>query len=243
MTEMDLMSDYTFLEECTRYVKDRQRDKIKHFTRYNKRLPGPQFRIRGVARKHGITLRYLLANFTRNKNNTTRLDYKTNTIHWRVEWVFPNAGNLKFVDEQCNELEPMSALLTKYFDDTDPSKRQLEYYQARGIGNIRILLKAEGVKRSNNRFYELNLKTTLRDNLKGKTIVEYPVVYLVFPDSVPDGFDVIDSGGLCILSCCVQITYCSRFFRRRRGNRKSTISAITRRNVQRKTTRRAEAWR
>jgi hypothetical protein len=196
MTQIDLMSDYTFLEECTRYVNDRKYDKIKHFTRYNKRLPGPQYRLRGVAKKHGITLRYLLANFTRNKNNTTRLDYKTNTIHWRVEWVFTNAGNLKYVDEQCSELEPVSALLEKYFDTTDPMKRQLEFYQARGIGNIRILLKAEGVKRSNNRFYELDCKKSLRENLSGKTIVEYPVVYLVLPDSVPGGFDIIDSGGL-----------------------------------------------
>jgi hypothetical protein len=197
MTKMDFLSDYTFLEECTRFVNDRKHDKIKHFTRYNKKLSTVEFKLRGAARHHEIALRFLLENFTRNKCNTTYLEWKTSTIFWRVEWIFPNAGNLKFVDERCNELGKMGDLLDKYFNvntpDSVPMKKQLEFYQSRGIGNIRILLKAEGIKRCNNRYYELDCKKTLRENLKGKTIVEFPVIYLVFPD-IQEEFDVIDSG-------------------------------------------------
>ncbi|XP_055914846.1 box C/D snoRNA protein 1 [Eupeodes corollae] len=196
MTKMDFMSDYYFLEECTRFVEDRKRDRIKRYTRYNKILPSGLFRLRNAAANRKTTIRFLLENFSRRKENSSYLDFKTNIIYWRVDWVFPNAENLVFVDKKCCEDETLGTLLDKYVNEQNPEvvprKKCLEYYQSEGIGNLIILLKAEGVKRSRNRFYRLDCSKTLRDNLAGKVLVEYPCIHVIYDKNNFD-LDIIDS--------------------------------------------------
>lgn len=196
MTKMDMMSDYYFLEEATRFVDDRKRDKIKRFTRYNKNLPPQLFRLRCAARDRGTAIRFLLPNFSRNQQNTTQLNFKTGVIHWRLKWNFPNAEGLVFVDDRCDENEKLYVLLNKYLDATNgldfPGKNKLEFYQSRSLNQLKILLKAEGIKRCRNRFFELDPKHSLKEAFKGKTIVEFPSLYILFKEST-DGFDVIES--------------------------------------------------
>lgn len=200
MTEMDFMSDYTFLEECTRYVSSRKSDKLKMHTRYNKNLPNNLYRLRAAAIERKITLRFLLRLFTRHKENTTIYNAKMKKIFWHIEWIFPMANHLKIIDEQADECTLLSELLNKYLMPTDNNvastivPKPLEYYQSRGIAGVRILLKAEGIKRCKNRYFELSADKTLNDNLCGKTIVEFPTIFIVYKDIAADNFDVIDSG-------------------------------------------------
>ncbi|KAG4065145.1 hypothetical protein HA402_007542 [Bradysia odoriphaga] len=193
MTDKDFMSDYCFLEECTRYVADRKRDKIKTFTSYNKRLPAAQFKIREAAKERGTKLKFLLPNFTRNAANTSSYDRGDNIIHWRIEWIYPNAENYRIVDEKCSENEKLIDLAEKNLSSTlEADKKALVYYQSQGIGGLTFLLKAEGVKKCKNRFYELDVGKTLRENFNGKTLVEYPVIYVVYSNVARELFDVID---------------------------------------------------
>lgn len=223
MTQLDFVSDYTFLEECTRYVADRKRDHLKRHTRYNKSLPAHLFKLRAAAGERRTALRFLLALFSRRAANTTFFDWKTCVIRWRVEWVFPNAGGLVCADAQCDERTPLRQLLQKYVEEVpeadaaevlitnsqqppdgerrpDPPapldaavRKALEFYRSRGLAAMRVLLKAEGIKRSRTRYWELDVQQSLRANLADKTIVEFPVVYVVYDDVVKE-FDVIDSG-------------------------------------------------
>uniref|UniRef100_A0A336MM05 Box C/D snoRNA protein 1 n=1 Tax=Culicoides sonorensis TaxID=179676 RepID=A0A336MM05_CULSO len=198
MTQMDFMSDYYFLEECTRYVADRKRDKIKKYTIYNKELPTHLFRLRAAARQRKITLRFLLSNFTKHRINTTKLNFKSQIIHWKVEWNFPNVGDkvLTFYDDNCLEGDTIESLLDKYLNPDSiievPGRKQLEFYQAKGIDQLKILLKAEGVRKSSNRYYELDHKLSLNENLANKTIVEFPVIVIVF-EEVARELDIIQS--------------------------------------------------
>lgn len=82
MTKMDFMSDYTFLEECTRYVADRKRDPLKRFTRFNKNLPAPKFKLRCAAQDRRTTLRFLLGCFSKNTANSTFYDWKEKVKTW-----------------------------------------------------------------------------------------------------------------------------------------------------------------
>lgn len=43
------------------------------------------------------------------------------------------------------------------------------------------------------RFYELDLNLTLQENLKNKTVIEFPIMYIAFKDH-SDMFEIIDSG-------------------------------------------------
>lgn len=231
MTDVDFASDYTFLEECTRYVADRRRDQLKRHTRYNKTLPAHLFKLRAAAQQRRTALRFLLALFSRHAANTTFYDWKTKVIWWRCEWRFPNAGNVTAVDERCDERWTLGRLLAKYVSvqeeegdigaeaeadkDGEPSgrlsdamRKSLTFYRSRGLAQMRVLLKAEGIKRSRTRFWELDVGRTLAENLSGKTIVEFPVIYVMYDDVVKE-FDVIDSGEwfFFLRSCCIRSSY------------------------------------
>lgn len=196
MTEMDFMSDYHFLEECTRYVENRRVDKRKLCTHFNKNLPPYLFKLRTAAKDRNITLKFMLDHFTRRKCNKTYFDFKQNKIYWRIEWIFPNAEHLRIIDAKVDENVELNKLVIRYLDPESQEefvgKSSLEYYQSRGVNGLKVLLQAEGVKKSYKRFYELDLKKSLKDNLFGKTIVEFPVIFIAF-NEMADDYDVIDS--------------------------------------------------
>lgn len=208
MTSADFISDYTFLEECTRYVADRKRDRRKTHTRYNKSLPTHLFKLRAAAQQRRVQLRFLLAIFSAHTENTTFFDWKEKCIYWRVAWHFQNAGNLRLADARCNEQRRLCDLLAKYVvgcreGETDALRgdefsdvvrsRLRSSYQTREFDGLRVLLKAEGIKNCKRRFYELDLDRTLAENLAGKTIVEFPNIFVVYAEVAAE-LDIIDSG-------------------------------------------------
>uniref|UniRef100_A0A1A9W6C8 Box C/D snoRNA protein 1 n=1 Tax=Glossina brevipalpis TaxID=37001 RepID=A0A1A9W6C8_9MUSC len=200
MTKLDFMSDYYFLEECTRYAQDRKTDSIKRYTTYNRDLPIHLNRLRIAARRRKTNLKFLLQNFLKHRENTTYYCWKTKKIFWRVKWIFVNANEkgkiVCYSDYRCDEDKYLSELLDKYVNPTCvevvPGKKILEYYQSKGVQNIKVMLKAEGVKCSHKRYYLMNVNQTLKMNLAGKILVEYPSVYVSY-EEFPEGFDIIDS--------------------------------------------------
>lgn len=192
ITESDLMNDYVFLENCTNYTIARKRDKIKRITGYHRTLPAQLNKLKAAAQERSITLQFLLQNFEKHQANSTFYDWQTKIIHWRVEWRFLNANNRKCIDERCSELDTITNLVSKYFEAND-EYTGLEYYRSKGLANVRFLLKAEGVRCSRNRYYSLDQENTLAENLRGRTIVEFPVITIVYHTDC-DGFDIIDSG-------------------------------------------------
>ncbi|XP_013166966.1 PREDICTED: box C/D snoRNA protein 1 [Papilio xuthus] len=186
-TDTDLLSDYRLLEECARFVYAVRRDEKKKFTRIDKDLPIHLFKLKMAARNRGIALQFLAQNFTRHSVNTTRYNYKTNIISWRVEWIFPNVDTkpLKFVDEKCPEQSKLSGLMDKYLNPNAPpfeGSKSLAFYKSAGFSGIKILLKAEKIRGSARKFFELDATETLGENLSGKCIVEFPIIFIVLKD-------------------------------------------------------------
>ncbi|CAG9783374.1 unnamed protein product [Diatraea saccharalis] len=186
-TDSDLLSDYRLLEECARFVYGVKNDTKKKYTRIDKDLPIHLYKLKLAARQRGIVLQFLAQNFSRHNVNTTRYNFKTNNIHWRVEWVFPNVefGPLKFADEKCSEGKKLSELLDKYLNPDAAffeGSKALIYYKSVGFRGVKILLKAEKVKGSAHKFFELDPADTLTENLSGKCIVEFPIIFVVLKD-------------------------------------------------------------
>jgi hypothetical protein len=75
--------------------------------------------------------------------------------------------------------------------------KQLEFYKAE-VNKLRVFLKAEGLKNSQSRYFEMNTKKSLKVNLNGKIILEYPTIFVVLNHSA-DGFDLVPSDGKCSL--------------------------------------------
>lgn len=195
-TDTDLLSDYRMLEECARFVYSLKRDEKKKFTRIDKDLPIHLFKLKMAARQRGTILQFLAQNFTRHSVNTTRYHFKSSTIYWRIEWIFPNVDEkpLKFVDDKCQEHTKLSVLLDKYLNPIEHFEgfKSLGFYRSVGFSGVKVLLKAEKVKSSSKKFFELDTADTLAENLCGKCIVEFPIIFVVLKDHAYN-FEIITS--------------------------------------------------
>ncbi|KAH8383869.1 hypothetical protein KR009_010932 [Drosophila setifemur] len=212
MTAREFMSDYCFLEEATRFTENRKRDPGKRFTHENRRLP--KFRMRTAAQKRNIRLQLLLPHFSRHRENTTFLDWKQLRLHWRVEWLFVNTpgekakeeeqeqepvarSTVSLVDARCDEQTSLADLIRKYVDleqETARDRRKLlVHHQTAGIGQLSFWLRAEGVRRSSRSCYSLQAAKSLGENLAGKTIVEFPSIFVNYEPKPPLGYDIVDS--------------------------------------------------
>lgn len=124
------------------------------------------FKLKMAARERGIVLQFLTQNFSRNSCNSTRYNYRTNIINWRVEWIFPNVDEkpLKFVDEKCPENKKLCSLLDKYLNPDAmlfEGSKALGFYKAAGFRGVKILMK--GTYTYNILFYSLCWLLTIID--------------------------------------------------------------------------------
>lgn len=188
MTENDFMSDYHFLEEATRFVELQKKNQMTN--RNQSSLPQRKHKLRTACSKRKIFIKFFKNKFSKSQENSSYFQQQTNKILWHVDYIFPNLGNLKISMKNCDEDLPLGELLIKLFESE--KQEQLEYYKSRGVGNLSILLKAESVKNCKNRFYSMDCKKSLKENLQKKTIIEFPTFYINY-DTYGD-YDVIDSG-------------------------------------------------
>ncbi|KAJ8679797.1 hypothetical protein QAD02_015584 [Eretmocerus hayati] len=202
-TDLDLLSDYRLLEDIGRSVEQFRRDPCKRFTRCGD-LPSHLFKLRGAAFKRGTRLEFMPQNFSRHKDNSTYFDWKTNEFFWRVELIFPQADNAKWVVERVIDTKRLSTLFEEIFNPsplemkTEDSnnlialQNKLKFYNGCGITGLRSLLKAERVEKSDSRFYELDFTCSLQENFKNKIIIEFPIIYVILKDH-SQMFEIIDS--------------------------------------------------
>ncbi|XP_012284451.1 box C/D snoRNA protein 1 [Orussus abietinus] len=204
-TDLDLLSDYRLLEEIGRSVDKLHRDPTKRYTRQAV-LPVHLHRLKVALCKRGTRLEILPQHFSRHKENTTFLNWKTRELFWRLQWIFPQAENINWSNHRVSENERLASALEKVLEpisesnivnNEEPNVKailfdKLQYYRAAGIGHIKVLLKAEKLERSDSRFYELDMTLTFKDNFKGKTIIEYPTLYVILWDH-RNMYEIVDT--------------------------------------------------
>ncbi|XP_050456431.1 box C/D snoRNA protein 1 [Cataglyphis hispanica] len=203
--DLDLLSDYRFLEEVGRLIDTKKRNPQKKYTRqFN--LPVHLHKLRCAASCRKTSLLFMPKIFDRHKENTTFLNWKTNELFWRIEWIFPQAQNVKCVVERTSDNARLSTLVEQVLDpisletETDIEKLnvklaladKLQFYRAAGLTSIKVLLKAEKIKKANFKFYDLDLTLTLKENLENKTIVEFPTLYVIMKDH-SDIYEIVDT--------------------------------------------------
>ncbi|XKL69446.1 hypothetical protein PGB90_007215 [Kerria lacca] len=187
---LDLLSDYRLLEEISRSVNKYHKDINKRWTRFQTSLPIQLFKLRGAAYSRGIRLLFLPQNFARHKENTTYYDWKTKHLFWRIEWIFFSLSEkIKFVDDRVIDTEKLGTTFSKYLSQEN-HKPELELYYSADYSGISLLLKAE--KTAERWYHELDMHLSLRENLKKKTIIEYPVIYVILKHQ-KDEYELINS--------------------------------------------------
>lgn len=189
--DLVLSSDICLMEEITR-----KRESLYKAARQSKGLHPNRRKLELAAAARKIKLRFYPSLFKSHKNNSSHFDSQQNLIYWHIDWYFMNADNLKLSNMKVSEIQKLSSIMRQHLETNNENlKKKLLFYKAASFSNIKVLLRAEN--KAGKKFYEVNLSDNLRECLKNKTIIEYPVFHVILADH-KFGFDIIDSGNFFI---------------------------------------------
>ncbi|XP_025273562.3 box C/D snoRNA protein 1 isoform X1 [Canis lupus familiaris] len=182
-TEMNLLSDYRFLEDVARTADHISRDAFLKRPISNKHM----YFMKNRARKQGINLKLLPNGFTKRKENSTFFDKKKQQFCWHVKLQFPQSQAV-YIEKRVPDDKTINEILRPYIDPekSDPVIRQRLKAYIRSQTGVQILMKVEYMQQNLVRYYELDPCKSLRDNLRNKVIIEYPTLHVVLKEASHD---------------------------------------------------------
>ncbi|XP_037063065.1 box C/D snoRNA protein 1 isoform X3 [Peromyscus leucopus] len=182
-TEMNLLSDYRFLEDVARTADQVSRDTFLRRPKRKKYL----FFMKNRARKQGIFLRLLPNGFSKRKENSTVFDHRKQQFFWHVKLQFPQS-QAEYVEKRVPDDKTINEILKPYIDPekSDPVIRQRLKAYVHSKTGVQILMRVENMQQNFVRYYELDPNKSLLDNLRNKVIIEYPTLHVVLKGSSND---------------------------------------------------------
>ncbi|XP_062437533.1 box C/D snoRNA protein 1 [Rhea pennata] len=176
-TDLNLLSDYRFLEDVGRTADAAARDLSVHRPTTNKFINY----LRNRARRHNINLRTLPIGFTKRRENSTIFNKKEQKFYWHLKLVFPHC-QAEYTLKRVPEDKILTDIVKPYIDpvESDPVVCQrLKIYTMSPRSDVQILMKIENRRQNSTRYNELDASRSLLDNLKDKVIIEYPTLFVV----------------------------------------------------------------
>ncbi|XP_015725663.1 box C/D snoRNA protein 1 [Coturnix japonica] len=176
-TDLNLLSDYRFLEDVGRAADAAARDLSVHRPTTNKYINY----LRNRARRHNINLKTLPIGFTKRRENSTIFIKKEQKFYWHLKLVFPHC-HAEYTLKRVPEDKTLADILKSYIDpvESDPVICQrLKIYTMSPQSDVQILMKIENRKQNSTRYNELDASRSLLENLKNKVIIEYPTLFVV----------------------------------------------------------------
>uniref|UniRef100_A0A8D2MLQ5 Box C/D snoRNA protein 1 n=1 Tax=Zonotrichia albicollis TaxID=44394 RepID=A0A8D2MLQ5_ZONAL len=205
-TDLNLLSDYRFLEDVGRTADAAARHCIVHSPATKRLL----YFLRNKARGCNIELKTLPVGFTKRKENSTTFNSMENKFYWHLKLIFPHC-HAEYTLKGVPDDKTLADILKPYIDpvESDPVVCQrLKIYTASPQSDVRILMKIENRSRNSVRYNELDASRSLLDNLKGKVIIEYPTLFVVLK-TLKNDMVVLGQGEHIFISCYVILGYFS----------------------------------
>ncbi|XP_036410871.1 box C/D snoRNA protein 1 [Megalops cyprinoides] len=178
--EMNLLSDYRFLEDTARLADSVHRDPLVLKTQISKHAKI----LKQKALKCNVLLKLLPPGFSRRRENSTYFNKKEQQFFWHLKLLFPQSS-AEYTERRVPDSRTLQQILTPYIhpSESDPVKRQrLKVFTRTPPQHVKVFMKAENRKSNSVRYHELDLKKSLLENLKNKVIIEYPVLHIVLKD-------------------------------------------------------------
>ncbi|KAL3159890.1 hypothetical protein ABBQ38_010287 [Trebouxia sp. C0009 RCD-2024] len=135
------------------------------------------------ARQRGIKYDLLPPGMQRQKLNSSRFDKRSRTIFWHVHWQFP-AANESVHDQRVSEQMPLTQVLqqhTSLAPGNSLRRHALRAYVEAGVQNLQILMKREHCPANKPEYHRIDGNRFLRQELSGKSVIEYPVLTVLLP--------------------------------------------------------------
>ncbi|MGH0130559.1 UNVERIFIED_CONTAM: hypothetical protein FKN15_062524 [Acipenser sinensis] len=111
------------------------------------------------------------------------LSSRDNKFFWHLKLIFPQS-HTEYVARRVPDDRTLDEILNLYIHPTesDPTIRQKLNVYVQSSCTQKIFMKVENRKSNSLRYYELDSKKSLLENLKNKTVIEYPVLHIVLED-------------------------------------------------------------
>lgn len=173
------------------------------------------------AADRGVQLFCMPDGMKRRVANTTFYDRKRDLMQWRVEWLFHGPRAPRDAGDEKKKPTPVARAEDAKVDETATIRSALRAHFAPGPGNaarlhelrrfrslqertnknenenenetssIGIFLAAEGRRADDPRFHRLALDATLRENLNGKRVLEFPTLHVAVLPEDQDAFPLV----------------------------------------------------
>ncbi|XP_073449705.1 box C/D snoRNA protein 1 isoform X2 [Aquarana catesbeiana] len=173
--DIDLLSDYRFLEDAGRVSDCCLRDSTLPRNTTSKYL---NF-LKNRARKHDIDLKILPIGFSKRRANSTFYHKKEQRFYWHLKLVFPQC-KAEYTEKRVPDDRTLGEILKHYIDPTESDltiRQRLKEYVSSPC-DVKVFMEAEKKVPGPKRYYELDTSKNLRENLKKKTIIEFPTLYV-----------------------------------------------------------------
>ncbi|XP_069792476.1 box C/D snoRNA protein 1 [Narcine bancroftii] len=176
-SEMQLFSDYKFLEDTGRLADSARRDTFVHKPTTSKAL---NF-MKKHARRCNVDLKLLPIGFTKRRENSTFYHKKEQKFYWHLKLAFPQSC-ITYTEKRVPDSKTVGEVLRRYVNplESDPIIRQkLKVYALASLEQVCIFLKVEGRACCSIRYHRLDLNKSVAENLSHKMIIEYPTLLVV----------------------------------------------------------------
>jgi hypothetical protein len=178
MNDLDLLSDYRFLEEVNRQVETSKRDelsnKMKSFnesTRFQKLIQN-KLKILG-----SIQILYLPRLSTRHKQNQMWFDRKLDQIFWHIECRFFIDSFYPWTITRLPTRETtLSNLLMKFQEHCNDKDLKLKNFSDEQ--QVCVYIENFGQKRKQFGKYEKRSFNTIIDLFRERIFIEYPILFI-----------------------------------------------------------------
>jgi len=122
-----------------------------------------------ASREREMDLILLSTGMQRRVDNKSHYNKKQDCVHWQIEWVY---GDVAKTTQNNSETDTVQSLIERWMNDEQREKKE--------NSKVAYLLKKGRCPANDQRFYDLgDGSQTLRDALKGTSIVEHPVISIV----------------------------------------------------------------
>ncbi|XP_063795006.1 box C/D snoRNA protein 1 isoform X2 [Pseudophryne corroboree] len=182
-SDIDLLSDYRFLEDAGRVVDRTSRDGLLPQDPKRKSLSY----LRNRARKRHVDLKSLPFGFSKKRENSTHFNKKEQKFYWHLKLLFPQC-QAEYAEKRVPEDKTIGDILKKYIDPaaSDPTIRQRLKAYVRAPSDVKVFVVGERTTPGQNRSCELDSSKTLRETLRNKTIIEYPTLCVTVQGTTTD---------------------------------------------------------
>ncbi|XP_061099207.1 box C/D snoRNA protein 1 isoform X3 [Conger conger] len=178
--EINLLSDYRFLEDASRMADGTHRDPLILRPRTNKRAKT----LVRKAYKFNLQLKLLPPGFSRRCENSTYFHTKADQFFWHLKLLFPQS-TAEFTQRRVPDDRTLQQVLDPYIHPTESepiTRQRLAAYVRAPPDHVKVFMRAAKSNSTCTRYHELDLQKSLRENLRFKMVVEYPEFHIALQD-------------------------------------------------------------